>query len=110
MTSWGLMASGAMTVLDAAINLLGALVLIFDDNDWHRLYVGFAIVPECSFIKVVSVILGLVFGIRAFADETFSTVQQNISGGIGLTSTILEVSIIMMFLLSYSGCKYCTLT
>ena len=101
MTSWGLMASGAMTVLDAAINLLGALVLIFDDNDWHRLYVGFTIVPECSVIKVVSVILGLVFGIRAFADETFS-VQQNISGGIGLTSTVLEVSIIMMFLLSYS--------
>ena len=84
---------GLMSAGTSAINILGSLVIACDDDASHRLQVAFAIVPECSFIKIVKIVLDIVFTVQAFNNGSYTNVEQKYAGGIGLVASIGEVSI-----------------
>ena len=91
-TSVGLLIAALMTAGTAAINILGSLVITFDEDAAHRLVVAFSIVPECSFIKIVKIVLDIVFAAQALNEDSYTSLEQKFAGGIALTASIMEVS------------------
>ena len=98
------MGTGGVTVFDAIVNIVGALVLMFDEDTFHRLFVAFASIPECSLFKVLSVILGLVTTTGSFANDSYTTVEQKFTGAFALTSSILQVGMYVLIILLIIVC------
>lgn len=82
---------GIMSILDAILNFLGALVLIVDDDVCHKIVVIFTTISEWSTLKFVTVIVGFWAGISSFHNEDFTTTEQKVSGALALCINILQV-------------------
>ena len=87
----GLIMSGSITVFDAIISFVGALVLIFDEDYCHKFIVILSTIAECSTFKVISIVLGFFFGVQKFQDGDFTATDQIVGEALSLSSFILQV-------------------